>query len=183
MRMKRKTLALLAALALSALAVSGCAEPEESTPPTDMEQPTPPTGTEQTQQMSYSTELTAPEGVETAASGSSSVEVEGESGSYSISVQDLSDINMAHIHVADEPGGNGPPVLWLHPSTDAREPQLQEGMTSGELASGTFQESEFVGPLEGMTMQDLVTAIDDGRAYVNVHTTEYPDGEISGFLE
>jgi hypothetical protein len=33
-----------------------------------------------------------------------------------------------------------------------------------------------------MTLEDLRTAILEGRAYVNVHTTTFPAGEIRGDL-
>jgi hypothetical protein len=40
-----------------------------------------------------------------------------------------------------------------------------------------------VGPLAGKTLADLVTAIRENRAYVNVHTQQFPGGEIRGGLK
>jgi hypothetical protein len=34
-----------------------------------------------------------------------------------------------------------------------------------------------------MEMTALIEAIREGRAYVNVHTTTYPAGEIRGYLK
>jgi len=41
----------------------------------------------------------------------------------------------------------------------------------------------FAGPLEGKSISDLVDQINDGKAYVNVHTEKYPAGEIRGQIE
>jgi hypothetical protein len=34
--------------------------------------------------------------------------------------------------------------------------------------------------MEGKTLEDLVAAMDSGQTYVNIHTTQNPDGEIRG---
>jgi hypothetical protein len=93
----------------------------------------------------------------------------------------IENVTMAHIHVADEPGGNGPPAVWLYP--DAPPASLKVGLFSGTLAEGEFAASDLVGPLAGMTLADLRTAIQENRAYVNVHTEQLPGGEIRGQLD
>lgn len=175
---RRGIVLLLAALALAALAVIAC------TPQGEQEQPTttPEATQEPTPTVTYSAQLAAVQGVETTATGSSSVEVQSDAASFTLEVQNLSDVTVAHIHLAEQPGGSGPPVVWLYPSPKARQPEPKPGVTDGELSSGTFEASDLVGPLEGMTMEDLVAAINENRAYVNVHTSANPDGEISGFL-
>ena len=45
---------------------------------------------------------------------------------------------------------------------------------------GNVTESGLKGPMQGKTIQDLVAAMDAGQIYVNVHTSEHPDGEIRG---
>ena len=87
---------------------------------------------------------------------------------------------MAHIHVAPQGQQNGPPALWLYP--DGPPPQLIEGRSNGVLAERTVTEAALVGPLAGMSFADLETAIDEGRAYVNVHTTQNPGGEMRGTI-
>jgi hypothetical protein len=52
---------------------------------------------------------------------------------YKLVVNGLEDVFMAHIHVAENPGGNGPVVLWLYP--DAPPPSLIEGTFNGLLGS------------------------------------------------
>lgn len=100
---------------------------------------------------------------------------------YKLIVANLEDVTMAHIHIAATPGGDGPPAVWLYP--DAPPPREIPGRTQGILSSGIFMADDFVGPLAGMDMSDLIEAIREGRAYVNVHTTEYPAGEIRGYLK
>lgn len=96
---------------------------------------------------------------------------------YRLNVANIQDVQMAHIHlgVAEV---NGPVVAWLYPS--APPPQLIEGRSQGVLATGTITSADLVGPLAGMTLDDLVATMSAGGAYVNVHTTANPGGEIRG---
>lgn len=103
---------------------------------------------------------------------------DGQSLTYQLNVAHIQNVIMAHIHVAPAPGESGPPVLWLYPSSPP--PQEIPGYFSGVLATGTATADDLVGPLLGMTLDDLRTAINEGRAYVNVHTTEFPGGLING---
>ena len=116
-------------------------------------------------------------GVDTHARGTATFHVaaDGASIDYRLVVANLLDVTMAHIHLAPM-GENGPPVVWLYP--DSPPMQLIEGRTSGVLAEGTITADDLVGPLEGMTLGDLIAAMDEGRTYVNVHTEAYPAGEI-----
>jgi hypothetical protein len=101
--------------------------------------------------------------------------------SYQLKVKGIENVTMAHIHIAEEPGGDGPPAVWLYPS--APPAVLVEGTLSGLLGQGSFSEVELVGPLEDKTLNDLLIAIEENRAYVNVHTQQYPAGEIRGRLQ
>lgn len=103
-----------------------------------------------------------------------------ESVQFRLNVANLQNVTMAHIHIAAEPGGNGPPAVWLYP--DGPPPQLISGRTQGVLATGSFSSEAFVGPLAGMTLAELRGAIVEGRAYVNVHTLQHPGGEIRGTI-
>ncbi len=99
---------------------------------------------------------------------------------FRLNVANIENVTMAHIHLAAAPGGNGPPVVWLYP---AGPPPVQiPGRTQGTLAMGTFTEADFVGPLAGMSIPYLREAMSQGRAYVNVHTSQFPGGEIRGTI-
>jgi hypothetical protein len=55
-------------------------------------------------------------------------------------------------------------------------------MVHGPLAQGNFTAADLKGPLAGKQLFDLVNMIKNGDAYVNVHTTQNPEGEIRGQL-
>lgn len=103
---------------------------------------------------------------------------DGGSATYQLRVLDIENVTMAHIHVADEPGGDGSPAVWLYPA--APPASLIPGKFRGTLGEGVFTDAELVGPLAGMTLDDLYVAIQENRAYVNVHTEQFPAGEIRG---
>jgi hypothetical protein len=96
---------------------------------------------------------------------------------YQLIVANIDGVLMAHIHLA-APDANGPIVAWLYP--DAPPPAPISGDLNGILAQGTITADDLVGPLSGNTMIDLIQAIRAGNTYVNVHTQEYPPGEIRG---
>jgi outer membrane receptor for monomeric catechols len=54
--------------------------------------------------------------------------------------------------------------------------------TTSASTGGTITSADFKGPLSGKQIFDLIKPIEDGNAYVNVHTNQNPDGEIRGQL-
>jgi hypothetical protein len=97
--------------------------------------------------------------------------------SYKIEASNLHNITMAHIHIAAA-GANGPIAVWLYPS--APPATLISGVFNGVLAEDDFAAADLLGPLEGLTLRDLFDEIDAGNAYVNIHTSQFPGGEIRG---
>ena len=106
---------------------------------------------------------------------------DGTSVIFRLNVANIDNVSMAHIHVSTVAGGDGPPVVWLYPS--APPAMLIPDRFQGTLAKGTFTAASFIGPLAGMPMSALLMAVNEGRAYVNVHTTAYPGGEIRGQIK
>jgi hypothetical protein len=96
---------------------------------------------------------------------------------FKLIMANIENVTMAHIHLAPA-GQNGPPVVWLYPSDPP--PLLIGGGVSGLLSQGTITENDLVGLLEGGTLEDLLVEMLMGRTYVNVHTLQYPPGEIRG---
>jgi hypothetical protein len=111
------------------------------------------------------------------ATGQAIFQLRGDALYYKVIVANIENVTMAHIHVAPA-GVNGPVVAWLYP--DGPPPQLIPGRFNGILGEGVITDADLVGPLAGMTLDDLVNAIRDGNTYVNVHTSQYPGGEIRG---
>jgi hypothetical protein len=130
----------------------------------------------------YSTHLTGAEEVppvETRAQGQAifMLSKDGETLFYKLIVANIENVVQAHIHLAAS-GANGPVVVWLYPSGPPA--QLIPGRFNGVLAQGAITAADLAGPLAGMTISDLIAAIEAGNAYVNVHTSQYPAGEIRG---
>ena len=92
-------------------------------------------------------------------------------------MNNLENADRVHIHLAPA-GVNGPVVAWLYPGGPPAS--LLEGKTNGMLASGVITEENLLGPLAGESFEALISAMEGGAAYVNVHTTKNPGGEIRG---
>jgi hypothetical protein len=99
---------------------------------------------------------------------------------YKLIVANITNVSMAHIHLAPA-GVNGPVVVWLYPS--GPPPVLIPGRTQGVLAEGTITAANLVGPLAGATLEALLAHIREGNAYVNVHTSQFPGGEVRGQID
>jgi hypothetical protein len=97
--------------------------------------------------------------------------------SYRLIVANLHNVTQAHIHLAPA-GANGPVVLWLYPAGPPA--QLIPGRSSGVLATGTVTAADLVGLLEDQPLSALIEEMRAGNAYVNVHTSQFPPGEIRG---
>lgn len=116
-----------------------------------------------------------PEGVTTDASGTATFRVP-ETGpvAFTVQVNNLNNFTMTHIHRSSD----GAVVVWLRP--EGPPPQLVPGVSNGVIAEGTFDETRLVGPLQGQSLDVLLTLMRTGAAYVNVHTQQNPGGEIRG---
>lgn len=117
--------------------------------------------------------------VETQAQGQAIFKLsrDGSSISYKLIAANVENILMAHIHLAPA-GTNGPIVVWLYPS--APPPLLIPGRFSGVLAEGTITAADLMGPLTGLPLEDLVSAMASGGTYVNLHTQQNAPGEVRG---
>ncbi|MDR4491222.1 MAG: CHRD domain-containing protein [Candidatus Nitrosocosmicus sp.] len=114
--------------------------------------------------------------VDTQGSGQADFNVVGtDSISYDVNVTGMEKVTQAHIHKG-KTGENGPVVVTLFNT------ESPSATTNGVLASGNFTAADFEGPLKGKQMKDLTDMVNDGEAYVNVHTEANPKGEIRGQL-
>jgi hypothetical protein len=153
---------------------------------------------------SFSATLVAAPGVSTTATGSATFTLspDGTSLSYTLTVQNIENVFMAHIHLSP----SMTIAVWLSPYpnnvTAGAEgnclgvlaggspylcPSLISGTFSGVLAKGTITEADLSGSATcygciGATFSQLVTAIESGQAFVNVHTLQNPAGEIQGTI-
>ena len=104
---------------------------------------------------------------------------------YQISISDLNGvITGAHIHKGSA-GTNGPVVATLKTGNTfagASASTSGGGGTTSTSVGGTITSAELKGPLAGKQVTDLIRLIEDGKAYVNVHTHQNSNGEIRGQL-
>ena len=105
---------------------------------------------------------------------------DGSSLDYKLIVANIQNVTMAHIHLGG-PTATGNIVAWLYPS--APPAVLIPGRSDGVLAEGTITSGDLVNDLAGQELSDLVDAMNAGLAYVNVHTSQFPPGEIRGNLD
>lgn len=110
---------------------------------------------------------------------------DGSAMKYKLVVNGLDETTMAHIHVSDTTCSLTPPVLWLYPDS----PPLSQigGTFNGLLRGRTVTSADLFQPAAGNqgihSLEYLRGAIEDGRAYVLVHTANNPPGEICGVIE
>ncbi|MGH9979703.1 MAG: CHRD domain-containing protein, partial [Nitrososphaeraceae archaeon] len=171
---------LAAAILTGAVGVVGvpAAHAQNQTAGTTEQQPA---AQQQQQTQDYDANLTGDAEVPpvtTNATGLAELEVndDGDEMSFDIQVEDMEGATQAHIHQARE-GVNGDVVVGLFNSTEPTD------VNDGTLEDGDFTAEDFVGPLQGQNMSDLVDLMDNGQAYVNVHTEANPGGEIRGTIE
>lgn len=96
---------------------------------------------------------------------------------FKLIVANINDVRMAHIHLAPV-GVNGGVVVWLFPA--GPPPGLIEGKTNGILAEGVITADSLTGDLAGEPLDALISELEAGNAYVNVHTVAFGGGEIRG---
>jgi len=99
--------------------------------------------------------------------------------SFEVVVCNIANVTASHIHVGAA-GTNGPVVLPFFGSP----PLFNSTRGCDTLAEGTRTSADLVArPAAGInTWTDFINALLVGNAYVNVHTTAHPGGEIRGQL-
>ncbi len=104
--------------------------------------------------------------------------------SYRLIATNIDNVIMAHIHCCTGPGANAGISVWLYP--DAPPQQLIPGRHTGTLATGTITAEDVLAPAALTGADDPLAALVEqmraGNAYVNVHTSANPGGEIRGQL-
>ena len=92
-------------------------------------------------------------------------------------VSEASGITSAHIYSGAE-GQTGQVLVDLWNTPESKDKDTAYGV----IFRGNITESLLKGTLQGKTLSDLMGIMDSGDAYVNIHTSSHPDGEIRGQL-
>jgi hypothetical protein len=134
--------------------------------------------------------------IKTMGIGSASFELieENKTLHYQINVLDVPKITGIHIHKG-KLGENGDVLVSIYNvkedifknqnTTKISEIESSSITINGNnqnslAASGTINSLDLQGTLKGRNISDLITLMESGDAYVNVHSESNPDGEIRG---
>ena len=123
----------------------------------------------------FSADLKPTVGSNSHATGKATLELQdnGQNVKYDVSASGLG--NVSGVVISQEMGsGRAPDVVSLKQASTSG---LKSG---GGSASGTFNKSDLIGPLQGKGIVDFVKAINDGKIVFRIMTTTYPLGEIVG---
>lgn len=139
------------------------------------------TGRSFTAQLSRNVEI-----VDTAARGVATFQLskDGKQLGYKLTVEDLKTVNQAHIHLTKESlyeqglrfrqferagpaSDHGPTVVFLLDFVPGGVPG------QGTIAEGVITQDDLVGPLKGRPLKMLIVFMEQGHAYVNVHTVRH----------
>ncbi len=111
----------------------------------------------------------------TAANGAAQIIVDGDQITYAIEIDDIASITAAHIH-SGAPGVNGPIRLFLYPPQQGTTVPQVTTSDKRILVQATVPSSN----VSGVSFQELLAQMRANGAYVNVHTTTFPSGEMRG---
>jgi len=99
---------------------------------------------------------------------------------YKLLVEKIEDAYMAHLHIgpADK---EGQMAVWLYPlpGHDSAK-RIIEGEFNGTLAEGVISPEDLK---NGVTFEELIEALRNDNAYVNVHTEKFVMGAIRGQVQ
>jgi hypothetical protein len=96
---------------------------------------------------------------------------------YRVNVINIDNITMGDLHIGKS-GEFGPVVVTLFKSVTPLVFHVVGG--SYFLAQETITSSDLQAHLYGKQISDLINSMKNGQVYVNIHTKQYPKGEIRG---
>jgi len=94
----------------------------------------------------------------------------------SITCEKIDNVISAHLHIGAR-GVNGPIVATIYNGAG-----VPTGRINGHLASRTITQNDLA-MLPANTIEGLLAELDAGNIYVNVHTTDFPSGEVRGQMK
>ena len=113
--------------------------------------------------------------VDSTAKGVANFKVKDDAINSKINITGITDISGAQI-IMGKIGQNGDPVVDLLKTGEKSE------RSDGVAIKGNFTASDFGGSMEGKGLSDLQSAMTANQTYVNIMTSEHPEGEISGSI-
>ena len=107
----------------------------------------------------------------TSATGDAKFRVKGDIITSDINITGINNVTGAHIHAGLQ-GQNGEPVV------DLLKAGRQINTNGGIIIKGKINSSDLQGPMAGMTLENLTTAMSKKQVYINIDTNAHPNGEI-----
>jgi len=114
----------------------------------------------------------------TAASGRVQYISDGTTVTYTIEVDDITNVIAAHIHSAPA-GANGPIRVFFYGNGSPNPGPAVSFTDKSILVKGSFTAAN----VSGVSFADLLNQMRNGQAYTNVHTTQFPGGEMRGQIQ
>ena len=113
--------------------------------------------------------------VNTESNGTITIQGNNQSLNYQLALSDMTNVTAAHIHLGND-DENGKVVLTLLKSDNPSGLEV-------ETLGGNFTDDDVQGPLSCVPLDQLIGFMGNGSTYVNVHSTDFPLGEIRGQIE
>jgi hypothetical protein len=113
--------------------------------------------------------------VDSEADGVATFKIKDDAVQSTINVTGIADISGAQIFMG-EIGQDGDPIV------DLVKTGVKTQRSDGVAIKGTFTAAEFDGSMQGKDLSALQSAMAANQTYVNVMTSEHPDGEMTGHI-
>ena len=113
--------------------------------------------------------------VDSKAEGVATFKIKDDSIKSTINITGIADLSGAQIFMG-KIGQNGDPIVDLLKTGEKTE------RSDGVAIKGNFTASDFEGSMQGKDLSSLQSAMAANQTYVNIMTSDHPDGEVSGHI-
>ena len=113
--------------------------------------------------------------VDSTAEGVATFKIKDDSIKSKINITGIADVSGAQIFMG-KIGQNGDPIVDL-----LKTGEKTEG-SDGVAIKGNFTASDFEGSMQGKDLPSLQSAMAANQTYVNIMTSDHPDGEVGGHI-
>ena len=113
--------------------------------------------------------------VDSTAEGVATFKLKDDAIKSKINITGITDVSGAQI-LMGKIGQNGDPIVDLLKTGEKTE------TTDGVAIKGNFTASDFEGSMQGKDLSALQSAMATNQTYVNIMTSDHPDGEASGHI-
>ncbi|MDW0156429.1 MAG: CHRD domain-containing protein [Nitrososphaeraceae archaeon] len=113
--------------------------------------------------------------VDSKAEGVATFKIKDDSIKSTVNVTGIADVSGAQIFMG-KIGQNGDPIVNLLKTGEKTE------RSDGVAIKGNFTTSDFEGSMQGKDLSSLQSAMAANQTYVNIMTSNHPDGEVSGHI-